>query len=119
MLKYLGQTDQSHLTIGSCHFNHPPAEGFSQRMGGKVVEVEAVLALDQFEVSVHGLNGVNAASPTDETGLRKIDNFESVFTVFDMPLEAFIDTNFPPFASFLFKHYHLFFGEQLPPSQAR
>ena len=101
MVENLGELDECHLAMFARRLNNLAAEGLAKAMCAKVFDIKVIVRLDNLELAVNRLCGVDIAAAVNETILVGVRDIQGGVAVADMLLKGGVNLDVAPLASLL------------------
>ena len=122
MVEEFGELDEGEfaLAFGGGEFEDLPAESLAERVGGEVLDLDVVAALDFLQEDVDPLGGVDAVLVREEAWPLERPRMDGVVAGLDVGLELLVDLDGPALVRLLLVDDELSFGvEKVFPRQGQ
>ena len=101
MVENLGELDERHLAMFARRLNNLTAEGLTKAMRAKVFDIKVIVRLDNLELAVNRLCGVDIAAAVKEAILVGVRDIQCGVAVAYMLLKGGVNLDVAPFARLL------------------
>ena len=117
MVENLGELDKCHFAMLTRRLDDLAAEGLAETMGAKVLDVEVIVRLDNLELAVNRLCGVDIAAAVKEAILVGVRDIQCGVAVADMLLKGGVNLDVAPLARLLLDERKAMTIKKLAPPQ--
>jgi hypothetical protein len=117
MVENLGEFDERHLAMFARRLNNLAAEGLTKAMRAKVFDIKVIVRLDNLELAVNRLCGVDIAAAVKEAILVGVRDIQCGVAVADMLLKGGVNLDVAPLARLLLNKRKAMTIKKLTPPQ--
>ncbi len=117
MVENLGEFDERHLAMFARRLNNLAAECLTKAMRAKVFDIKVIVCLDNFELAVNRLCGVDIAAAVKKAILVGVYNIQCCVAVADMLLKGGVNLDVAPLARLLLNKRKAVTIKKLTPPQ--
>ena len=117
MVENLGELDERHLAMFARRLNNLAAEGLTKAMRAKVFDIKVIVCLDNLELAVNRLCGVDIAAAVKEAILVGVRDIQCGVAVADMLLKGGVNLDVAPLARLLLNKRKAMTIKKLAPPQ--
>ena len=101
MVENLGELDERHLAMFASRIDNLAAEGLAKAMRAKVFDIKVIVRLDNLELAVNRLRGVDITAAVKEAILVGVRDIQGGVAVADMLLKGGVNLDVAPLARLL------------------
>ena len=116
MVENLGELDERHFAMLTRRLDDLAAEGLTKAMRAKVFDIKVIVCLDNLELAVNRLCGVNIAAAVNEAILVVVRDIQGGVAVADMLLKGGVNLDVAPLARLLLDKRKAMTIKKLAPS---
>ena len=117
MVENLGELDECHLAMFARRLNNLTAEGLTKAMRAKVFDIKVIVRLDNLELAVNRLCGVDIAAAVKEAILVGVRDIQGGVAVADMLLKGGVNLDIAPLTRLLLDERKAMTIKKLTPPQ--
>ena len=117
MVENLGELDERHLAMFARRLNNLAAEGLTKAVRAKVFDIKVIVRLDNLELAVNRLCGVDIAAAVKEAILVGVRDIQCGVAVADMLLKGGVNLDVAPLACLLLDELKTMTIKKLAPPQ--
>ena len=117
MVENLGELDERHLAMFARRLNNLAAEGLAKAVRAKVFYIKVIVRLDNLELAVNRLCGVDIAAAVKEAILVGVRDIQCGVAVADMLLKGGVNLDVAPLARLLLNKRKAMTIKKLAPPQ--
>ena len=117
MVENLGELDERHLAMFARRLNNLAAEGLTKAVRAKVFDIKVIVRLDNLELAVNRLCGVDIAAAVKEAILVGVRDIQCSVAVADMLLKGGVNLDVAPLARLLLDERKAMTIKKLAPPQ--
>ena len=117
MVENLGEFDERHLAMFARRLNNLAAEGLTKAVRAKVLDIKVIVRLDNLELTVNRLCGVDIAAAVKEAILVEVRDIQCGVAVADMLLKGGVNLDVAPLARLLLNKRKAWPIKKLTPPQ--
>ena len=117
MVENLGELDERHLAMFARRLNNLAAEGLTKAVRAKVFDIKVIVCLDNLELAVNRLRGVDIAAAVNEAILVGVRDIQCGVAVADMLLKGGVNLDVAPLARLLLDERKAMTIKKLAPPQ--
>ena len=117
MVENLGELDERHLAMFARRLNNLAAEGLTEAMRAKVLDIKVIVRLDNLELAVNRLRGVDIAAAVNKAILVGVRDIQCGVAIADMLLKGGVNLDVAPLARLLLDERKAMTIKKLTPPQ--